>query len=93
MEDPAPVIDALLWFVPEQYRPVVEALMALMSALSLLLAAVRPVMARLAPRLSNSAWVVLLDRLLNSLAGNSKRLEVRQSVVDERVSGRPRGES
>jgi hypothetical protein len=84
------VINTLLGFVPEQYRPIAEALLALMSALSLLLAAVRPILARYAPRLSGSAPVVVVDRVLNFLAGNSKRLEVRAPVVKERLSMPPR---
>lgn len=76
-------IDTLLGLVPERYRANVEAIMALMAALSMFLATVRPVMAKYAPRLSGSAPVVMLDRLLHAFAGNSKPLEVRAPVVRE----------
>jgi hypothetical protein len=66
--------------------------MALMSALSMLLAAVRPLMAKYAPRLSRSIPVVLVDRALNLMAGNSRKLELRAPVVKSRLSGTPRGE-
>ena len=82
-------INTLLGLVPERYRANVEAILALMAALSMFLATVRPILARFAPRLSGSAPVVVIDRLLNVFAGNSKRLEA-HAPVRERLSGVPR---
>lgn len=83
-------IGTVLAMVPERYRANVEAVMALMAALSVFLGTVRPILAKYAPKLSGSAPVVMLDRALNVLAANSKRLEVRAPVVKERLSGAPR---
>jgi hypothetical protein len=82
-------INFLLGWVPERYRANVESGLALMAALSVFLGTARPVLARFAPKLSGSAPVVLLDRVLNVFAGNSKRLEAR-AAVKERLSGIPR---
>lgn len=82
-------INAVLGAIPDRYRANVEAVLALMAALSVFLGTVRPIMAKVAPRLSGSAPVVMLDRLLNVLAGNSRRLEARRPV-QERLSGVPR---
>lgn len=83
-------INFVLGLIPDRYKANVEAVLALMAALSVFLGAVRPILARYAPKLSGSAPVVVIDRLLNLLAGNSKRLEVRAPVLNERLYGMPR---
>lgn len=84
-------INTLLWVLPEEYRPSPEMVLAIPTVLAFVLAVWRWLMARFAPRASNHPLVVALDRTLNVLAVNSRRLEVRASVVKERPSGPPPG--
>lgn len=83
------VINAVLAVLPEEYRPSAEAMIALPTLLAMALALWRWVMARWFPKASNHPLVVALDRTLNVLAINSKRLEVRAPVVRERFSKPP----
>lgn len=82
-------VNALLWVLPEAYRPAPETVLAVPTVLAGVLAVWRWFMARYAPRASNHPLVVTLDRALNVLAVNSRRLEVRAPVVKERLSAPP----
>jgi len=71
MDDLVTAINTLLALVPEQHRAWVEALMALLYALGLFLAAVRPLLARV-PAGGARWWVDAVDIALHVAAGNSK---------------------
>lgn len=89
MDNADVVIDAvntLLGFLPEQWKPRVQAVLALLSAGSAFLALWRPFIAHVAPRFAGSAPYVMIDRLLDYVVMNSRRVEVRPKVVKARRS-------
>jgi hypothetical protein len=92
MEDADVVIDAintLLGFLPEEWKPRAQAILALLSAGSGILALWRPFIAYVAPKLAGSAPYVAIDRLLDYVVMNSRRVEVRPRVLKARLSSPP----
>jgi len=60
-------------FVPAQYLPWVRAVLEVMAAISILLAALRPLFA-LVPAGPARAWIDAVDMFLHRAAGNTKAL-------------------
>jgi hypothetical protein len=73
------------FLTPEQAKTA----MAWLWLAGVVLAAVRWALAKWAPRFSNSAVVVMADRVLHTVVANSKPLELRKNVMKERLSSIP----
>jgi hypothetical protein len=83
MDELVNVIDTLLGLVPEQHRPWVEALMALLYALGGLWAAVRWFVAKKLPAGAEPGWFDAIDTLMQALTASSSRLAQRPLPKDK----------
>jgi hypothetical protein len=78
-------VNTLLFFVPAEYRPIAEALMAVLYALGGFLAVVRPLLAKV-PAGPARRWLDAFDWLLHIAALNSRPTAHRPAPAPKRPS-------
>jgi hypothetical protein len=83
MDELITAINTLLTLVPEQHRAWVEALMALLFALSGFWTAVRWVIAKKLPAGAEPGWFDAIDTLMQALTASSSRLAQRPLPKDK----------